>query len=111
MTFNWNGDKIASRLLDTAKESIDEVLEDAVETAQDNAPVRTGRFRDSIQRQDAEVRGGVAEGRWGSPLPSAVHIETGTQNTPAHNTLRDSADEHYPDLAGTIKRKRRARGL
>lgn len=83
-----------------------------VADARRNAPVRTGNFRDNIRAEVRVFRGGnpgVLILVDGTAVPYAHFVELGTDDTPAHFTIRAAADSNRNRVVQMIADRLRAR--
>ena len=104
----WRGDQVVRAVTAAAKLGIDQTMSAAVIDSKQNHPGwrnRTGAAEGSMRTlQQAEERGALVEGRWGS-MGVGYMIWLELKNGSA---LRTSADRNYPALAGRIKRNMEA---
>ena len=100
---DWKGDQIKKRLLNAARQGIDETMADCVVEAMKNTPVDTTTLQGSEEFEKAVIRGDVVSGRWGSyDVEYAFYVEVGARGRPGENMLRDAADKEYPKLKKRI---------
>ena len=104
----WKGDQIKDRLLNAARQGIDETMAAGVVEAKNNTPVVTGTLQGSIQFRPARIEGDRVVGRWGSfDVNYAIYVETGTRGRPGVNMLRRAADQEEPKLLDRIRERYR----
>ena len=105
---DWKGDQIKDRLLNAARQGIDETMAAGVNTAKPLTPWVTGTLRRSIKIRPARIEGDRAIGLWGSfDVNYAIYVETGTRGRPGVNMLRRAADQEYPKLPDRIRKRYR----
>ena len=129
---DWKGDQIKDRLLNAARQGIEETMAACVVDAKHNVPVATGTLQGSIQYEPPRIERNKAIGLWGSfDVVYAASVETGIRpkvrkrrrgikraakgqgvrrvetrkNKGRKNFLRGAADKEYPKLAGNIRRR------
>lgn len=119
---DWRGEEVSRKIIAATKWGIDKVLSECVVQAKKNwirAPrgtppgppggfptVRTSALQGSIEMRPARETSDAIIGLWGSfDIDYAIYVETGTGKMGARPYLRPAADQHYPKLAGYIKRR------
>lgn len=78
---------------------VDRTLDAAVTEGKRRCPVDTGRARQSIRRESAQLVGSSVRGSFGSygdEVPYMWWIETGTSRMPARAPLRGAATAVFP---------------
>ena len=104
----WKGDQIKDRLLNAARQGIDETMAAGVNTAKPLTPVDTTTLQGSERIEPARIEGDRAIGLWGSfDVGYAIYVETGTRGRPGVNMLRRAADQEYPKLLDRIRERYR----
>lgn len=109
MPVDWRGDEIQKKILDQAKQAIDQTTAAAVRYAKSNHPWKnvTSTLEGSIMMKPSVYRGGLLIGEWGSfDVRYAIFLELGTSKMPAYPYLRPAADAEYPNLAKRLQELR-----
>jgi hypothetical protein len=96
----WNGPEIARKLLEDAREAIDETTEEAARQAAASAPHRTGRLAEETISEPAVIEGDKARGKFGSTQRRGFYGLFLERRQPF---LRPAADATFPTLARRIK--------
>lgn len=110
MTLDWRGDEIARAMHQAEEAAVEATLDEAVELARQDAPVRSGALRDGIQRLGAvEGDEAGAAGAWGGSAPYTFFVEIGTRGRAGVHMLRRAADRAYPRLSARIAEEFRRR--
>ena len=108
-TLIWHGDEVMEAIIATAKDAVDEVLDEAVIAAEARVPVRTGLLKSEIVVfEQAEDKGAFVEGTWGVDMDAYYGI-TVEINTPYLRPAMDQVTPHLGDwmeeyLPGHVKR-------
>jgi len=103
LTLDWRGDEVARAMHQAEEAAVEATLDEAVELARQDAPVRTGELRDGIQRFGAvEGADEGAAGAWGGSAPHTLFVEIGARGRSGVHMLRRAADRAYPRLSARI---------
>lgn len=99
----WNDKQIKARLREAGRRGVNDTLTDAVLAGFQNAPVRTGRLRESIRSAPATVEATRIVGEFGSyGVPYAIFVEIGTRKMAGQFYIRRAADATFPTLGERI---------
>jgi len=101
---DWRGQQIVDRLLEAAREAIDEIMGEDVQQAASAAPHRTGRLAEEIVSEPAVIDGGKVRGKFGSTQRRGFYGLFLERQRPF---LRPAADVLFPTLARRIKERLR----
>ena len=104
-TIQWRGEEVTARILDAARQAIDETMGECVVDAQRNVPVVTGTLRRSITiHQLATKTKDTVAGVWGSAdVVYALAVETGNR---ADVKRTDSTREGGGERGGAARGRR-----
>lgn len=97
---DWRAQQIVERLLEAAREAIDETTAAAAQQAAVAASHRTGRLAEETISEPAVVEGGKARGKFGSTRRRGFYGLFLERRRPF---LRPAADAVFPTLARRIK--------
>lgn len=119
----WKGDDVLDKLLEATGWGVDKTMEQCVDDAKENVPVRTTTLQGSIRLEPHQRRGLRVSGVWGSfdvqyalavEMGNATLVPKGADTKPDKKTLstpkntgnkgffRGAADKEYPNLADHI---------
>lgn len=99
---SWNGPQVTRKLLEAAREAIDETTQDAGRQAAASVEHRTGRLAEETISEPAVIEGGRARGKFGSTQRRGFYGLFVERRQPY---LRPAADISFPTLARRIRER------
>lgn len=107
MSLEWRGPQVLKSMMKAARFGINKTMSECVMQAKHNHPFRnrTTTAEKSIRiAVNAQTRGDVTEGLWGSLQTNYfIFLELGTNRMRSFATLRPAAKKIYPRLPDNIR--------
>lgn len=106
-TLKLDYDRFRKGFVDDAKDTLDEAMEYGVDLAKDNAPVRTGALRDSIEiLEHAEDDEDGVRGSYGTKIEYGGFVEHGTSRMRAQPFLEPTGESTLSEWQRRLKERR-----